>query len=215
MIKGVIFDVDGVILDSMSIWRNLGEQYLKSLDIEPDVDIIKNIQDKTLNEAVIYIKNRYNINRSVPEILNEIQKIIDDFYFNEVSLKDGVLDLLEHLSSKNIKITAASLSKRIHIEKAFERLGVLKYFDKIFTVEEVGKSKNEPDIYYAARDFMATATEETAVFEDSVYSITTAKTAGFYCFGVKDEAGGESQWELKVASDKYLRSISEAIELIQ
>jgi len=214
MIKGAIFDIDGVILDSMSIWWNLGERYLKSIGIEPSEDIGKLLSDKTLNEAIIYVKNTYNLSKSAPEMLNEIQKIIDDFYFNKVTLKEGALELLMHLKSKNIKITAATLSKREHIEKAFERLDILKYFERIFTVEEVGKSKNEPDIFYAARDFMGTATEETAVFEDSVYSVTTAKKAGFYCFGIKDDGGKESQWELKVASDKYLKNISEATELI-
>ena len=214
MIKGAIFDVDGVILDSMSIWWNLAENYLNSIGIDSDENLTEIISDKTLTETVIYIKNKYNIAMSVAEILNEINGIVNDFYFNKVELKPGAKELLEHLKSRNIKITAATLSERNHIERAFERLDILKHFDKIFTVGEVGKGKNEPDIFYAARDFMGTQTEETAVFEDSVYAITTAKKAGFYCFGIKDESGKESQWELKVACDKYLKSIDEAIEMV-
>ena len=214
MIKGTIFDIDGVILDSMSLWWNLEKSYLNSRGIESNEDTLKSLENKTLTEAIIYIKHKYELNLSVPEIQNEINGIVDDFYFNKVKLKPGAKELLEHLKSKNIKITAASLSERNHIEKAFLRLDILKYFDRIFTVGEVGKGKNEPDIFCAARDFMGTQTEETAVFEDSVYAVATAKKAGFYCFGVKDDSGKESQWELKVSCDKYLKSIGEAIELI-
>ena len=102
MIKGVIFDADGTLLDSMHIWKDLGIRYLLSLGIIPKDDLYEVLFPMTLEESSVYLKNKYNINKSANEIKKDILKIIYDFYYYEVDLKKGALSYLEYLYDNNI-----------------------------------------------------------------------------------------------------------------
>lgn len=211
MIKGAIFDIDGVLLDSMGIWDDLGARYLRSLDKIPEEGLNKILFSMSMEQGAEYLNEHYGLNKSVKETVDGIGKMLEDYYFYEVLLKPGAKEILEFLKSKNIKMAAATSSPRTHIEKALSRNGLLGYIDKIYTTSEVGVSKHSPDIYYLAADFLKTKSEETLVFEDSLYALKTAKEAGFVTVGVFDEKGESNQAELENQADLYLKKLDDFI----
>ncbi len=79
--------------------------------------------------------------------------IISNYYKKTALLKSGAKELLEKLDKHNIPMTVASSNNKKEIEMAFERLGIAKYFDRIFTCEEVGAGKTKPDIYLRAAEY--------------------------------------------------------------
>ena len=160
MIKGIIFDADGTLLDSMHIWQDLGKRYLKSLGLIPEDNLNEVLFPMTLEESSKYLKNKYSINKSSNEIKKDILKMIDDFYYYEVQLKNGVLSYLEYLYDNNIEMVIATTSDRSQIEKAFERLDILKYFKCIFTCSELKTSKREGLIYLKAKELLNYKTNE-------------------------------------------------------
>lgn len=153
--KGVIFDVDGTLLDSMSIWEHAGAAYLHTLGItaEPNLDQI--VFPMTMEQSCSYIKEHYHLSQSVDEVLAGIHEMIRAFYFEEAPLKSGAAELLELLDQHRIPMVIASTSEREHIEAAFLRLGIDHYFAQIFTATEVGAGKHQPDIYLAALDTLS------------------------------------------------------------
>ena len=205
MIKGVIFDIDGVLLDSMIIWTDLGERYLKSIGKEPEEGLTEKLFSMSMEQGAEYLKDKYNIDESVPEILDDINNISKNFYYNEVEAKPGVKELLEDFSSRGIKMVAATSSPRGHVERALTRVGLLEFIDRIFTNGEVGVSKHEPDIYNLAAEHMGTAPSETLVFEDSLYALKTAKSAGYLTVGIYDARGEKDQAGLKENAELYLK----------
>ena len=211
MIKGAIFDVDGVLLDSMGIWDDLGARYLRSLDKIPEEGLNKILFSMSMEQGAEYLNEHYGLNKSVKETVDGIGKMLEDYYFYEVLLKPGAKEILEFLKSKSIKMAAATSSPRTHIEKALSRNGLLGYIDKIYTTGEVGVSKHSPDIYNLAADFLKTKSEETLVFEDSLYALKTAKEAGFVTVGVFDEKGESNQAELENQADLYLKKLDDFI----
>ena len=211
MIKGAIFDVDGVLLDSMGIWDDLGARYLRSLDKIPEEGLNKILFSMSMEQGAEYLNEHYRLNKSVKETVDGIGKMLEDYYFYEVLLKPGAKEVLEFLKSKNIKMAAATSSPRTHIEKALSRNGLLGYIDKIYTTGEVGVSKHSPDIYNLAADFLKTKSEETLVFEDSLYALKTAKEAGYVAVGVYDEKGESNQAELENQADLYLKKLDDFI----
>ena len=211
MIKGAIFDVDGVLLDSMGIWDDLGARYLRSLDKIPEEGLNKILFSMSMEQGAEYLKNNYDLRQSVKETVDGLGKMLEDYYFYEVLLKPGAKEVLEFLKSKNIKMAAATSSPRTHIEKALSRNGLLGYIEKIYTTSEVGVSKHSPDIYNLAADFLKTKREETLVFEDSLYALNTAKEAGFVTVGVFDEKGESNQAELENQADLYLKKLDDFI----
>ena len=193
MIKGVIFDIDGVLLDSMIIWTDLGERYLKSIGKEPEEGLTEKLFSMSMEQGAEYLKD------------NDINNISKNFYYNEVEAKPGVKELLEDFSSRGIKMVAATSSPRGHVERALTRVGLLEFIDRIFTNGEVGVSKHEPDIYNLAAEHMGTAPSETLVFEDSLYALKTAKSAGYVTVGIYDARGEKDQAGLKENAELYLK----------
>ena len=187
MIKGAIFDVDGTLLDSMGIWKDVGVRYLNSIGIEAEPDLGNILFTMSIQEGVQYVKEHYHLSQEIEEIEQNVLDIISDYYKETAPLKSGAVELLEKLRNSNIPMTIASSNNKKEIEMAFERLEIAKYFDRIFTCEEAGAGKTKPDIYLQAAEYLGSRPEETLVFEDVIHAVRTAKKAGFQVIGIYDE----------------------------
>ena len=187
MIKGAIFDVDGTLLDSMGIWKDVGVRYLNSIGIEAEPDLGNILFTMSIQEGAQYVKEHYHLSQEIEEIEQNVLDIISDYYKETAPLKSGAVELLEKLRNSNIPMTIASSNNKKEIEMAFERLEIAKYFDRIFTCEEAGAGKTKPDIYLQAAEYLGTRPEETLVFEDVIHAVRTAKKAGFQVVGIYDE----------------------------
>jgi len=211
MIKGIIFDIDGVILDSMGIWNDLGARYIVDQGKEPEDNLGDILFSMSMEEGEEYLKSTYKLDESVEDILEGLRYMLQRFYYMEVSAKSGAEDILKIFKKSGIKITAATSSPRMHIVKALKRNGLFEYFDEIFTTSEIGVSKHNPDIYNKAAEFMGLDSQEVVVFEDSLYALITAKKAGYKTVGVYDKDGEINQEELKEKADLYIRELNELV----
>ena len=210
MTKGAIFDLDGVLLDSMGIWNDLGARYLRSRGLMPEPGLNEILFSMSMEQGAEYLHTHYPLAQSAAEIEAGIETMLRDFYYNEVPAKPGAAALLAALAAKGIPMAAATSSQRGHVTHALQRLGLLGYFAQIFTTGEVGVSKHEPTIYLLAAQALGSAPGETIVFEDSLYALKTAKAAGFYTVGVYDADGESDQAGLKAAADLYVKELGEA-----
>ena len=212
MIKGAIFDVDGTLLDSMEIWEDVGVRYLNSIGIEAEPDLGTVLFTMSIQEGAAYVKEHYHLSQEPEEIVQGVLDIISNYYKKTALLKSGAKELLEKLDKHNIPMTVASSNNKKEIEMAFERLGIAKYFDRIFTCEEVGAGKTKPDIYLRAAEYLGTRPEETVVFEDVIHAIRTAKQAGFQVVGIYDETSKDDQEEVQREADWYCREWAELMK---
>lgn len=203
MIKGVIFDVDGTLLDSMPIWENAGEEYLRMNGIEPEPGTRDVLFRMSLEEGAQYLIGQYKLHKSVREVVGEICGQIQEFYEEKVMMKPGAETLIKILDQKGIPMIAATSGDRSCIEKAFERLGVSSTIKQILTCTEIGAGKNSPDIYLKAAAILRMEPREIWVFEDVLHALCTAKNAGFHTVAVRDEAEVEQE-KLKNTADVYL-----------
>jgi len=207
MFKGAIFDIDGVILDSMYVWDKAGEMFLGRMGLKAEPGLAEMMFSMSMDEGAAFLKERYNLDMSEDEIIEGVNKTIEDFYAYHVRLKEGVEQFLEGLRQSGIKIVAATSSDRHIIEKALTRLNATGCFDRIFTSTEVGAGKSKPDIYLAAAAHMGTLPEDTWVFEDALYAIKTAKGAGFRTVGVYDASSKDDWDEIKRVSDIFMEKL--------
>lgn len=203
MIKGAIFDLDGTLLDSMSLWDTIGNDYLRSLGIETTENLAETFKTFTLEQAAQYYRTRYSVPLSAREIIAGINDMIGDFYRSAVPMKRGVAEFLEQLSQKQIKMCIATVTDRQLAEDALIRLNIRNYFTEIFTTAEVGCGKTSPQIYRAALACLGTEKQETLVFEDTYHALMTAKNDGFLVAAVYD-AHETRQTEMQKNSDYYI-----------
>ena len=187
MIKGVIFDVDGVLLNSMPVWENLGELYLDHLGIEAEKNLGETLFEMSLEEAADYLISHYNLEKTVEEVVQGLNKEVEDYYAKRVPLKEGVRQYLEEFRERKIPMVIATTGDRKNAEAALSRLKVLPYFQGVFTASELD---TEP--------------EQTWVFEDTYQALRTAKHAGFKTVAVYDKANDKNLAQIWNTADIYL-----------
>ena len=209
MVKGVIFDIDGVLLDSMIIWNDLGARYLRSINVEPEPGLNEILFSMSMEQGAEYLKEHYHLLRSSAKILNGISDMLKKFYYNEVLAKEGARELMSFFKEKAIPMVAATSSPRSHVERALGRNEMLGFLDKIFTTGEVGVSKHSSKIYDIAAEHLGFNPSEILVFEDSLYALKTAKEAEYFAIGVYDEGGEKNQDGMYDTADIYLEKLSE------
>lgn len=192
--KGLIFDVDGTLLDSMPMWANLDIEYLESLGHKPEPNFHNKVKTMTILDASIYIRDLFNIKKDAEVIAKEITDIAYDYYANKLLVKPGVYELMKYLKEKGYNLVVATANEYDMCEKALIRNDVMKFMDGLVTCSMVGYSKQRPDVYIKASQIAVADIEECVVFEDSYFAITTAKNAGFSVVGVYDEAEKEN-WD--------------------
>ena len=203
MLKGAIFDFDGTLFDSMFVWENAGEVYLRSLGIEPQEKLAGKINTMSLQQSAEYIRGKYAVNLTVNEIIEGINRTVEQFYFNTVQPKPGVIDFLEQLKACGVKLCIATATARYQIQAALKRCGMDTFFSEIFTCDEAGHGKDEPLIFRKALEHLNTSRSDTVVFEDSYYAVKTAKADGFITAAVYDFYE-KSQKELRALADFFI-----------
>ena len=209
MIKGIIFDADGTLLDSMSFWDQIGTRYLKTKGIMAKPGLDKALYAMSLEDGCEYLKTQYGLSDTTGQISRDIIKIMESFYRSEAEAKPGVKEFLEQMQRKGIPMIVASSSDKAMIRLAFDKSGLTGYFADIITCSELNTDKSEPLIYLRCARIIGTEPRDTAVFEDVLHGIRTARAAGFVTVAVEDPSSADDKDEIISIADYYLADLTE------
>ena len=208
MLKGAIFDFDGTLFNSMFIWDTAGEVYLRSIGTEPRENLQKILKPMSLLQSAQYIRECYQIPLTVEEIMDGVNRTVEDFYFHTVQPKEGVVAFLEQMKAQKIKMCIATATDRYQVEAALKRCGMESFFSEIFTCTDVGYGKDEPIIFQKAMDYLGTTKANTIVFEDAYHAAKTAKADGFITVAVYD-SHETKQAQLHSISDCFIENFTQ------
>ena len=212
-LKAVIFDFDGTLFDSMSIWETLGEDYLRTKGIQAGADLPDRLKTLSLCEAAVLFQREYDIRLDAQTIMGELNGMIEMAYREEVRPKAGAEELVRELNRRSIACGIATATDRFLIEAALMRCGMIGLFEGIFTCSEAGSGKDRPDVYREAAKGLGADRRCTVIFEDALHAAKTAKRDGFITIAVYD-AYEEHQAELKELCDGYLTDLSDTGHIV-
>ena len=204
-IKGAIFDMDGTLLDSMPVWHRLTQNYLKQFNVHITDEDFAACEGFSQPEVADYFLARHpELPLTRETMLGGMDALITSRYESIAVPKDGVLDFLERMRRQGVKMAIATLTARRHAEKALLDRDMMQYFEFMLTIEDIGVSKREPDIYLAAAERLGLAPADCMVFEDAPYAGVTAHRAGFQLCGRAEPAYAAGETELRSVSDVFI-----------
>lgn len=211
-VKYIIFDMDGTLLDSLSVWADSDREFITGLGLEYEPKCSLAMKKMHFDSACEYLVKEFSLPFSAEETGKRILKIVEEHYINGVPLKDGAEEFLKTAKSAGIKMCIATSNKKALAEAALKAKGIMDYLEFVITSDEVGGGKETPEIFLKATERLGAVPGETAVFEDSIHAVLSAKSAGFKVVGVYDKLCPEEFEEIKKHADISVKSFTELLK---
>jgi beta-phosphoglucomutase family hydrolase len=208
MLKAVIFDMDGVIIDSEPIHFKVEKRLFEDLGLAISDDEHHSFVGTTSRWMWSYIKDKYNLDQSIEELVQmEATSYIDHLS----SQKDekpipGVVDLIQELHGNNVRLAVASSASVRNIDIVLKMFNLEKLFEARVSGDEVRNGKPAPDVFLHCAKISGLRPCECIVIEDSKNGAEAAKAAGMMCIGFKNPNSGEQDLS---ATDIVIHSFSE------
>lgn len=207
--KGAIFDMDGTILDSISVWDKIDVDYLEARGIKVPEDYARAISTMTGVECAEYSIKRFNLSDSVEALIKEWDERALFEYSNNLELKKGAKEYIKKLKARGVKIALATSSSKTLYEAAMKHTGVYDLFDAFVSTDETGISKRDPHVYLYAAEKLGVDITECVIFEDVPEAVKTAKTTGAEVVCIWDKRWDMFKAEMKEIADKYIYTFDE------
>lgn len=207
----VIFDLDGTLVDSMWMWRQIDIEFLGERGIALPEDLQQKIEGMSFRETAVYMQERFQLKETVEELMDIWNKMAFEKYKNEVPLKRGIQKFLEHLKACQIKMGIATSNSPLLVETVLKAQGIFEYFDSIHTANEVEKGKPAPDIYLLVARDLGVEPEKCLIFEDIVQGIMAGKNAGMTTCAVYDDYSKNDDANKRATADYYIEDYEQII----
>jgi len=203
-IKAFIFDMDGTVIDSMWMWKEIDREYLARHGHDLPEDLQKNIAGFSFDETAHYFKNTFGITDEIKKIQQDWNDMARDKYENSVPVKNGVREFIIKARELGIRTGIATSNSPELTEVVLKSLGIGELFDEVHTTCEVAKGKPSPDIFLLVAEKLGVAPCDCIVFEDLPEGLRGAEKAGMLKVAVEDDFSAGSRKEKIELSDMYI-----------
>lgn len=211
-IKAVLFDLDGTLVDSMWMWKDIDIEYLGKRGFDLPGELQKDIEGMSLTETATYFKNRFELPESLEEIKKEWMDMARDKYCHQVPLKPGAKEFLLYLKEHQIRTGIASSNGIELVHAVLQAQGVDQYLDSVHTCCDVKRGKPNPDIYLLVAEELDVKPEECLVFEDIPMGILAGKRAGMRTCAVEDVFSRDQMNEKRRLADYYIQDYYDVLQ---
>lgn len=211
-IKAVLFDLDGTLVDSMWMWKDIDIEYLGKRGFDLPGELQKDIEGMSLTETATYFKNRFELPESLEEIKKEWMDMARDKYCHQVPLKPGAKEFLLYLKEHQIRTGIASSNGIELVHAVLQAQGVDQYLDSVHTCCDVKRGKPYPDIYLLVAEELDVKSEECLVFEDIPMGILAGKRAGMRTCAVEDVFSRDQVNEKRQLADYYIQDYYDVLQ---
>lgn len=185
MIQTVIFDMDGVIVDTEPVHHYAYLQHFKALNIDVSPELYASFTGNSTKNIYEKLKTQFELPQDVQDLVETKRLLFNDAFDSkeDLYLLEGVLDLIQDLHQNGMQLVLGSSSAKVTIDRIFKRFDLHQYFSHIVSGEDFPQSKPNPAIFQFAAQVSNTEVNQCIVIEDSTNGVLAANAAGIYCVG--------------------------------
>ena len=205
-VRGVIFHLDGTLLDSMHMWREIDKAYLVRHGQTLPEDLQQCIAGLSVTDTARFFKQRFGLADSTDEIIADWNAMAREEYLYHLPLKPGAEALVRSFAGRGFKLGIATTNYRNLTEGCLARHGLLDLFSAVVTSADICRGKPDPEIFLKAAELMGIAPEACLVFEDMPEGILAGKRAGMQTVAIYDAASQTRDEEKRSLADDYAES---------
>lgn len=207
-----LFDFDGTLVDSMPIYAAMMLGILAENNVPHEKDIIK-ITTPLGYPGAAKLFHDMGLDKPVEEIIAIMNERAVKAYTYDVPAKEHVIAALRRLKARGDHLNILTASPHAMLDPCLKRLGIWELFSNVWSCEDFGKTKADPDIYRMAAEKIGKPVDEIWFLDDNLGADRTAKSAGMRVCGVYDASSAECEQEIREACDAYMINFSE-IEML-
>lgn len=202
--KAAIFDLDGTLMDSMWMWRNIDIEYLGRFQIPLPENLQLEIEGMGYTETAVYFKETFQLPGTIEEIKADWNQMAYEKYAHQVPLKKGAFELLKEMKARGMKLGIATSNHIDLVRVALKNNGVEELFDCIRTSCDVAKGKPAPDVYLSAARALEVEPGDCIVFEDVPMGIMAGLNAGMTVCAVEDAFSGDQDDKIRSLAHYFI-----------
>ena len=209
VMKACIFDFDGTLVDSMPTWSAKMLRMLEHYGVSYPADVIKRITPLGDKGTAKYFREELGVPATDEEMYAQMDAYALPKYRDEILLKPGVEAYLRALKESGASLHVLTASPHKMVDPCLRRLGVDGLFTNIWSCDDFGMTKSQPEIYAQAAKRIGVSVEDAVFFDDNIGALQTAKAAGMRTVGVFDPTGEDFAPQMKEIADRYIMTFEE------
>ena len=212
-IKGLIFDYDGTLVDSMHVWDEVDREYVRKHRIQTDLDIGQAVRNFSFRECADFFIKEFRLSDPPEVIMAEWNRMAREKYAGHILLKEGVREYLDACRNAGCRMAILTSNHPENVRVNLKFHGLEAYFSHILTADEVGYNKTQPELFAFAANALGLPPSACVVFDDILSAVTAAKGAGLMAVGVFDaRTTAEDTARIKAVADGYITAFRELSE---
>lgn len=214
MIKAIIFDMDGLMIDSERVTFECYQEILKGMNLTMDEEFYKTLLGKPLKGIYQRFYDVYGNDFPIEDVIKDVHALMAKRFETEgVPIKTGLKSLLEYLKENNYKTIVATSSNRDRVDTILSQAQITDYFDDSICGDEVTKGKPNSEVFLKSCQKLGVNVDEAIVLEDSEAGIQASYDAGIKVICIPDMKYPEKQYEEKTF--KILKDLNDVTEYLK
>lgn len=206
-ISAVIFDLDGLLVDSEPVQLRAWELYLARHGHELTDELLAQMYGRRLSDAAAAVVASLELDMPADQVASERDELFLEMAAGAIPAMPGALELLRQLSAMDVRLALATSGHRRYVDLAVASAGIPRVFEVEVTGELVEHGKPAPDTFLVAADLLGLPTEACLVLEDSPNGVRAGRAAGAHVLAVQHLAGRDEL--IAAGADRVLSSLSE------